>query len=261
MVKGKDTKVVTNTEPKIVLITGALSDIGCSIAAAFAQAGYGVVLNHRRDEEQAQAFTSLLLGGNNVQQVKAIRADIRHRNEVKAMFDQAYQAFGKVDVLVNNAGVNRDRPFVEMSDEEWETVIETLLKGTFMCSQEYARRYNGSEGNIINIGAVRAIKGRLNGANYCNARAGVLALTKCMAMELAPRIRVNTVTPGRIDTEELRERYKLDNPQNKSRYEQDIPMRRLGMPGDVASMIVYLVSSGQYITGQNFFVDGGLFMQ
>ena len=86
-------------------------------------------------------------------------------------------------------------------------------------------------------------------------------MTKCMAVELAPRIRVNTVTPGRIDTEELRERYQLDDKQKRSKSEQEVPMKRLGTPEDVAGMILYLVTSGQYITGQNFFVDGGLFMR
>jgi acetoacetyl-CoA reductase/3-oxoacyl-[acyl-carrier protein] reductase len=177
------------------------------------------------------------------------------------MFAQACRVFGSVDVLINNAGINRDTSFVEMSDEEWDMVIDTILKGTFMCSQEYARQYKGSEGNIVNIGAVTGIKGRINGANYCSARAGILVLTKCMALELAPRIRVNTVTPGRIDTEEVRVRYKLDDPQNRSRFEQDVPLLRLGSPDEIAGMITYLVSSGQYITGQNFMVDGGLFMR
>jgi acetoacetyl-CoA reductase/3-oxoacyl-[acyl-carrier protein] reductase len=177
------------------------------------------------------------------------------------MFDQACQAFGKVDVLVNNAGTNLDRAFLAMSDEDWDGVIDTILKGTFICSQEYARRYAGSAGSIINIGAVTALKGRPNGANYCSARAGVLALTKCLAQELAPRIRVNTVTPGRIDTEELRGRYQLADAKNKSRLEQEVPLQRLGTPDEVAEMILYLASAGQYITGQNFLVDGGLYMR
>jgi acetoacetyl-CoA reductase/3-oxoacyl-[acyl-carrier protein] reductase len=105
------------------------------------------------------------------------------------------------------------------------------------------------------------LKGRPNGANYCSARAGVLALTKCLAQELAPRIRVNTVTPGRIDTEELRGRYQLADAKNKSRLEQEVPMQRLGTPDEVAEMILYLASAGQYITGQNFLVDGGLYMR
>jgi acetoacetyl-CoA reductase/3-oxoacyl-[acyl-carrier protein] reductase len=180
---------------------------------------------------------------------------------VQALFDQIYQAWGRLDVLINNAGLNRDKAFLEMSDEEWETVIATILTGTFMCSQEFARRFSGDSGNIINIGAVTAIKGRKNGVNYCSARAGVVTLTKCIALELAPRIRVNTVTPGRIDTEELRTRYQLDEATKRARYEQEVPLARLGKPEDVAAMILFLVKTGQYVTGQNFFVDGGLFMR
>jgi len=124
--------------------------------------------------------------------VEIFLADIRKRADVTAMFEQACQAFGKVD---------------------------------------------------------------------CSARAGVLALTKCLALELAPRIRVNTVTPGRIDTEELRERYQLADARNKARLAQEVPLQRLGLPDEIADMILYLVSAGQYITGQNFLVDGGLFMR
>ena len=252
---------MSDTGHKVVLITGGLSDIGRATALAFAKDGYAVVLNHRRGEEQAREFANVLLREGGAKQVEMIRGDVRRRAEVQAMFAQACQVFGSVDVLINNAGINRDRSFVEMSDEECEMVIDTILKVTFMCSQEYVRQYKGSAGNIVNIGAVTGIKGRTNGANYCSARAGILVLTKCMAMELAPRIRVNTVTPGRIDTEEVRVRYKLDDPQNKSRFEQDVPLLRLGTPDEIAGMITYLVSSGQYITGQNFMVDGGLFMR
>jgi len=240
---------------------GALSDIGRATAMAFAKVGYAVILNHRHSEEQAREFANVLLREGGAKQVEIIRGDVRHRAEVSAMFAQACRVFGSVDVLINNAGINRDRSFVEMSDEEWEVVVDTILKGTFICSQEYARRYTGSTGSIINIGSVTALKGRPNGANYCSARAGVLALTKCMAQELAPRIRVNTVTPGRIDTEELRGRYQLEDARRKLKLEQEVPMQRLGTPEEVADMILYLESAGQYITGQNFLVDGGLFMR
>ena len=248
-------------ENKVVLITGGLSDIGKATAQAFARAGYAVALNHRHKPKEADQLADSLRHDWNAPRSATIQADIRHRAEVQSMFEQAVQTFGRVDVLVNNAGINRDRPFTEMSDEEWDTVLSTVLNGTFMCSQEFARRYHGTEGNIINIGAVSAVKGRKNGANYCSARAGVLALTKCMALELAPNIRVNTVTPGRVDTEELRQRYQLDDEDKRRRYEQEVPMARLGEPAEVAAMILFLVETGKYVTGQNFFVDGGLFMR
>lgn len=246
---------------KVVLITGALSDIGRATARAFAGEGYRIVLNHHRIDDQVEAFAKELADGEKTPHVIAIQADIRSRSEVQSMFKQAYQVFGRLDVLVNIAGVNRDRPFLEMTDDEWDMVISTILKGTFMCSQEFARRYEGTTGNIVNIGAVTALKGRKNGTNYCSARAGVLVLTKCMAMELAPKIRVNTVTPGFIDTREVQNRYQLEDIQNRQLCEQDIPLARIGKPEDIASMILFLVETGKYITGQNFLVDGGLYMR
>ncbi len=246
---------------KVVLITGALSDIGHATAQAFARVGYSVALNHRGKAEEAARFTDELVRECGASQALAVQADIRVRAEVAAMFEQVYAKFGRLDVLVNNAGINRDNSFLEMTDDEWETVTNTVLKGTFMCSQEFARRYTGTDGSIINFGATTAITGRKNGANYCPARAGVLTLTKCLALELAPKIRVNTVTPGRIDTEEVRLRYHTDEPEIRKSFEQDVPMKRMGDPADVASMTLYLVESGKYITGQNMIVDGGLLMR
>ena len=248
-------------ENKVVLITGALSDIGRASATAFAKAGYCVALNYRHHEEQGRKFAGWLVQAGHAPQAAGFLGDIRMRKEVVDLFDQVCQAFGKVDVLVNNAGINQDNRFLSMSDEEWDVVIDTILKGTFMCSQEYARRYSGDSGCIINIGAVTALKGRANGANYCSARAGVLALTKCMAQELAPKIRVNTVTPGRIDTEELRQRYHLEDAQNSSRLANEVPLKRLGSPQEVADMILYLATQANYTTGQNYLVDGGLYMR
>jgi 3-oxoacyl-[acyl-carrier protein] reductase len=246
---------------KTILITGGLSDIGRAMAQSFARAGYAIALNYRQKPEQAQAFASSLIRDCGAPQAIACQGDIRLRKDITEMFDRICREFGGLDVLVNNAGINIDGAFLEMPDEDWETVITTILTGTFRCSQEFAQRYQGKEGNIINIGAVTALKGRKNGANYCSARAGVLTLTKCLALELAPNIRVNTVTPGLIDTRELRERYRLDDETKRKAHEQDIPLRKIGDPEDIAAMILFLVESGKYITGQNFFVDGGLCMR
>ena len=245
---------------KAVLITGGMSDIGRAIATAFAQENYAVALNYRHNPAEAEAFASALIKQGKAPHAITVQGDIRLRNDISNLFDHVYREFGRVDVLINNAGINCDNTFTEMSDDEWETVISTILTGTFRCSQEFARRNRHSTGNIINIGAVTAVKGRKNGANYCSARAGVLTLTRCMALELAPGIRVNAVTPGRIDTKELQERYQLNQPGKRTLFEQDIPLARLGTPEDIARMILFLVAPEQYITGQNFFVDGGLFM-
>jgi 3-oxoacyl-[acyl-carrier protein] reductase len=242
------------------LITGAMSDIGRAAAWAFARRGYNIIVNYRNRAEDALGFAEQLVQTGGAPQAQAVAADVRHRADVQSLFDQAYQKMGGVDVLINNAGINRDRPFVEMSHEEWDTVTATILNGSFYCAQEFVRRYTGESGCILNMGSISALKGRKNGANYCSARAAVLTLTKCLALELAPRIRVNSVTPGRIDTEELRTRYTLNDPQNRSRSEQEVPLKRLGRPDDVASAMVFLVANGNYITGQNLIVDGGLCM-
>jgi acetoacetyl-CoA reductase/3-oxoacyl-[acyl-carrier protein] reductase len=248
-------------EANVVLITGALSDIGQATAKAFAELGWSVVVNYRRNPGRAEAFAATLIQEWNAPRAVAVQGDVRSRRDVEACIGKAYEVFGRLDVLVNNAGLNRDKPFVEMSDDEWDTVLSTILTGTFLCSQVFARRYVGTDGNIVNIGATTGVKGRKNGANYCSARAGVLALTKCLALELAPTIRVNTVTPGCIDTHELRTRYHLDEESHLTRMKQRIPLGALGTPQDIAGMIVYLVTAGLYITGQNFFVDGGLLMR
>jgi len=195
-----------------------------------------------------------------VSQAIAIKANVKDRKEVNNLFDIALGSFNNIDVLVNCAGKNLDKPFLEMSDHEWNEVQSIILKGTFNCSQEFALRYKGNNGHIINIGALTAIKGRKNGANYCSARAGVLNLSKCMAQELAPSIRVNSITPGWINTSEVMERYKLFNQEIYEQILKTIPMKRLGTPEDVSKMISFMICDSTYITGQNFLVDGGMLM-
>ena len=190
-----------------------------------------------------------------------MKAYVSTRSEVVRLFEETAAALGCADVLVNNAGLNIDGPFLEMTDQQWHTVVSTILTGTFLCSQEFARRFRGKEGHIVNIGALTAFRGRKNGANYCSARAGVIALSKCLAQELAPRrIRVNCVVPGWINTEEVMERYELRRPENLQRALDTVPLRRLGTPADVFTMIDFIVNHSEYITGHTFFVDGGYLM-
>ena len=245
---------------KAVLITGGMSDIGRAAAVAFARDGYAVAVNYRRHAEQAEAFARELHQQHGAPCALALKADIRQRAEVSAMMDAAWQELGGLGVLVNNAGINKDKAFLEMSDEEWHTVLDTILTGSFLCAQGFARRFTGESGCILNLGATTGLKGRKNGVNYCSARAGILTFTKCLALELAPRIRVNTITPGWIDTAEVRERYQLELPENLAKAEASVPLGRLGRPEEIASLMVYLAEAGSYISGQNFFVDGGYYM-
>lgn len=243
--------------PPSVLITGGLSDIGRATALAFVQSGHSVALGCHHRSAESEAFAAALVEQHGAARAVAVPADVRRPAEVRAMFDEAWAAVGPVRVLVNAAGLNRDRAFLEMTDEDWDDVRSTILEGTFYCCREFACRFTGEDGCIVNIGSVTALKGRRNGANYCSARAGVVALTKCLAQELAPRIRVVTVTPGMVDTREVRARYGLDAPESRARWEAAIPLGRLGSPREVAEVIEFLARPGSYVNGQNVLVDGG----
>lgn len=251
---------MAQTFKKVILVTGSSRGIGAALAENFIRMNFLVIINYCRSRDQAVQLESSLNAQYGNDSVMAIPADVSRREEVVRMFDHIYREFGRLDVLINNAGINRDAPFLEMSDENWWEVISTILGGTFLCSQEFARRYRGEGGHIINIGALTAIRGRANGVNYCSARAGVVALNKCLALELAPRIRVNCVTPGWINTSEVRERYQLEKPENLERAIHSTPLRRLGTPEDVVRLIDFLVTESSYITGQNYLVDGGMLM-
>lgn len=139
--------------------------------------------------------------------------------------------------------------FLEIIDEVWSEVLWTILTETFSCSQEFASRYSGAEGHIIAIGVLTGISGRKNGANCCTTRAGILAFTKCLALELAPRIRASYVTPGHISTEEVIERYQLHNKTNYKQAISAIPLGTLGSPGDIIRMIDFPVNESTYIIG------------
>jgi len=245
---------------KSVLITGASSGFGQLAALLFARSGAKVFAT-MRNLPRAEADEMRKVAKAEQLDLTVLELDVLSDASVaKAVAEAEKLAGGGIDVLVNNAGINKDRAFLEMSDEEWHTVLDTILTGSFLCAQEFARRFTGESGCILNLGATTGLKGRKNGVNYCSARAGILTFTKCLALELAPRIRVNTITPGWIDTAEVRERYQLELPENLAKAEASVPLGRLGRPEEIASLMVYLAEAGSYISGQNFFVDGGYYM-
>jgi len=153
----------------------------------------------------------------------------------------------------------RDNFFHKMSDEDWDSVISVHLKGTFICCQEFVNSKSQGNGHIINVSAACGIQGRKNGANFCSAKAGILAFTKCLALELSPRIQVNCLIPSAVDTPEVRERYKLDTKEGFDSVVNGIPMGRLGKTEDVTQMVNCILSSS-FTTGATFYVNGGEYM-
>jgi 3-oxoacyl-[acyl-carrier protein] reductase len=248
------------TDSRVILVTGSSRGIGAGIVLGFANKGFRTVINYSKSGEEAATLQKQVAKIAGRENVLLIKADVSNRSEVRGMFDEIIRTFGRVDALVNNAGVNKDGPFLEMTDEQWQNVIGVNLTGTFICSQEFALHFKGEAGNIINISASTGIRGRKNGCNYCASKAGVINLTKCLALELAPKIRVNCIVPGYIETEEVMTRYKLDRKENFAAAVATIPMGRMGTAEDIFSMAEYLVGNSGYITGQNFFVNGGHFM-
>jgi acetoacetyl-CoA reductase/3-oxoacyl-[acyl-carrier protein] reductase len=246
---------------KSILITGSSRGIGANLVENFAKNGYKVAINYSKSEKEALDLYDKIALAVGKDSVLCIKADVGDRRAVKAMFDAIYGSFGSLDVIVNNAGINKDTPFIDMAEHEWSSVISTILTGAFNCSQEFARRFKGSAGHIVNIGAVTAISGRKNGVNYCTARAGILNFTHCLALELGPAICVNTVTPGYINTEEVMARRFLHLKENYDKAVGSIPAGRLGVPDDIFNAIFFLVNNATYITGQNIVVDGGYLMR
>ena len=246
------------SDKSVALITGGASGLGAAIVSHFAHSGWGVVMNYR-DRSKADALFDSLENESVGSHVLRLEADVTDRAQVRQMFDVSQETFGNVDVLINCAGFNRDAPFLEMTDDEWDSVVAVHLKGAFICCQEYVFHNSDRSGHIINLGATCGFQGRKNGANFCSAKGGVLALTKCLARELAPRIQVNCLIPGQMDTPEVRSRYDLDKPEELGRVVSGIPMDRLGALEDVTRMVDSILAS-RFTTGANFFANGGDFM-
>lgn len=242
---------------QVALVTGASRGIGREIALELARQGADVVVNYAGNEQKAKEVVEEItkLG----QRAIAIRCDVANSDDVAAMIKTTIDEFGKIDVLVNNAGVTRDNLLMRMKEEEWDAVINTNLKGVFLCTKSVTRpMMKQRQGTIINVASVVGISGNAGQANYVAAKAGVIGLTKTTAKELASRnIRVNAVAPGFISTDMTDE---LTEEMKESLLKQ-IPLARLGEPSDIAKVVAFLASGDSaYMTGQTLTVDGGMVM-
>lgn len=245
---------------QVALITGASRGIGRGTALCLARHGMAVAVNYARSEELAQEVVAEIraCGG----EALAVRADVSVSAEVERMVREVERAYGKIDFLMNNAGVAIDVPFTEMTEADWDRVVDVNLKGAFLCSQAVARGMLARRrGKIVNVSAATALRGRKNGANYCAAKAGVLALTKCLALELAPYVQVNALLPGFTATQDVIERFGLDDTENRRRLIETIPLGRLAEVDDIAKGVLFLASDlSDMMTGQMLCINGGSFM-
>lgn len=246
------------TETKVALVTGARRGLGKAIALRLARSGADVIINDIAqgvEEAEATAAEIRALGRRAI----ALPADVCNGDEVNAMIDQALAEFGRLDILINNAGITRDGLVMRMTDEQWDLVLDINLKGTFVCTRAAVKpMLKQRAGNIVNVASVVGIMGNAGQANYAASKGGVIAFTKAVAKEVATRgVRVNAVAPGFIIsamTDKLTD-------DARERLSSVIPMGRLGTPEDVAEVVNFLTSdAASYLTGQVINVDGGMVM-
>ncbi len=239
---------------KVAIVTGAASGIGEATAKLFAQEGAKVVVADVSEAGIKRVAKEIMDEGR---ESLAVKVDVSQRQEVENMVAEAIKQFGRIDILINNAGIFRDAMSWKMSDEQWDLVVKVNLTGTFLCSRAvipYMRAQN--QGKIVNTSSISAL-GNPGQANYSASKAGIIALTKTLALELARgNINVNCVAPGSINTPMTK-----DMPQDilQKMVEEKVPLRRMGDPGDVAKLHLFLASEdSNYITGQVVFIDGGI---
>ena len=241
---------------KVAIVTGASRGIGREIALALAANGAKVVVSARNSEALAALVDEINSQGGDA---AAVAGDVSLELDASNLVNQAIATYGRIDILVNNAGITRDGLLVRMKSEDWDAVLDTNLKGAFLCTKAVAKPMSKQRaGRIINISSVVGEMGNAGQANYCASKAGLLGLTKSVAKELARRnVTVNAITPGFIVTD------MTDGMTDKAREAmiEQIPLGRLGESADIANAVLFLASDqSSYITGQVLGINGGMNM-
>ncbi|GAA3266062.1 SDR family oxidoreductase [Dactylosporangium vinaceum] len=240
---------------RTAVVSGGTRGIGLAFSRRLKRLGYQVVALYRHDKTAADAAATAGL--------VPVQVDVADPVAVDAAVHDIVRIYGGPSVLVNNAGVNVDRPVLAMSVEDWRRVLDTNLSGVFYLTRALLPAMLATTGDrvIVNVGATTGIRPRRDGANYCASKAGLLQLTKCLALELAPQVRVNSLIPGNTETDELVARFGLDDPAGRAKFLADVPQGRLGTTEQVADALEFLVGPGSaQMTGQKLIVDGGQFM-
>jgi len=250
--------MASETERQIVVVTGASRGIGRAVAVRFARDGAAVIVNYRGSEAAAQETVRAVTAAGG--EATLVQGDVSSRDDAERLIETAIQQHGRIDVLVNNAGITRDQLLMRMTDDDWDAVLDTNLKGAFYTTRAVLRpMLRKRSGRIINISSVVGLIGNAGQGNYAAAKAGLIGFTKSIAREVASRsITVNAVAPGYIATEMTDAIAET----MKAKIIEQVPMGRLGTPEDVAEVVAFLASrAASYMTGAVLQVDGGMVMR
>ena len=251
MVENQEKNIVS----KIIVVTGSSRGIGAAIVKHLAKLGYTVILNYNKSETSAKNVESELKKQGYT--VDVFRADVSKPMEAKNLIDFAINKYDKIDVLINNAGICQDRLFTEITDEDWQNMMNNNLNSAFYCSREAAKNMiHNKQGLIINMSSIWGLTGGSMEVHYSTTKAGLIGLTKALAKELGPsNIRVNAIAPGIIDTDMNRGYSKEDLEELKN----EIPLERIGTVNNIAKSVAWLIED-DYTTGEVISINGGWHM-
>lgn len=240
---------------KVALVTGSSKGVGKGVALELARAGCDVAVNYNRDKAGALRTVDEIVSLG--RRAAAFPGDVGESAQVDSLFDAVLETFGRLNTLVNNAGIQTWKPLLDLAESDWDRVLATNLKGCFLCSQRAARHMQATGGAIVNIGSGCNKWPFANLSDYTASKGGIEMLTKVAAVELGPlHIRVNCVAPGAIEIE----RTKSELGDYAGTWSTVTPLRRIGTPADVGKAVVFLASdNADFITGQTIWVDGGLY--
>jgi len=243
---------------KVAIVTGARRGMGRSHALKLAEAGAKVVVSDISQEDCQKVVDEIK---KNQGEAMAVKCDVSKKEEVEKMVKKAVEKFGRVDILVNNAGICQFKPFLELTEEEWDRTLNINLKGYFLCAQavvkEMAKQKTGVIINIASVAMGQQGVGLSNIAHYCASKGGIVGMTEALAVELAPyNIRVNAISPGMIETPMI-DTVKSD-PKTLEAMLTRVPLRRVGKPDEVSNLVLFLASNkSSYMTGSTVVIDGG----
>lgn len=233
---------------KVALVTGAAKRIGRSVAVRLASEGADVVVNYRDSKDNADDVAEQVTAMG--RRALTVQADVARKNDVTAMFARVEKEFGRLDILVNNAGMFFPAKFEELTEEQWDRILDVNLKSQFLCSQAAAPMLRRSgQGRIVNFASLGGLLAWPAYTHYCVSKAGVIMLTRCLARALAPDITVNAVAPGTIS-------FPGDAPELAEDYIRRAPLKRTGTATDIEDAVLFLIQSS-FVTGQVIVVDGG----